>query len=143
MIMKATLIIGFFLCSCKLSTPRDQDIVVVISVANNLTIDLSTDTYTIYFLSKPPLLVKFSLTSEDKERIRKTYFSLHLNEMARLVMPGGCKRDPQILTTITVKSQLIDQTVKIDESCAQPKDDVDAQKVLFFLNTIDSVLQVK
>lgn len=108
--------------------------------------DLQNEFYTVYFLSKPPYKVKFSLTEIEKKQIVNDYYLYKINEIdTACVFDDECHIMPKLFTSLNIKSPYHLQKIEIDMSCNNfsffKKDK--AKKVRKFILSIQKILMSK
>jgi hypothetical protein len=117
-----------FVCSLLISCNSahiEEDTNLTISIRYELSykIDLNEKVYTVFFISKPPLKIKFNLADDEIKKISDKYFTLKLYELGSLELSDSCMTYPMIYTYINVKSNSINQQIKFDENCEGFMDD--------------------
>jgi hypothetical protein len=108
--------------------------------------------YTVFFTYKPPVEVKFELTSAEKAQIISKYYSLALYELKEVDAHWGtiyiedeCMIMPKIYTYLTIERDSITQQIQIDEACddySHGKSDT-AQRVKIFLDFVNGIIKAK
>ena len=132
--------------------PVDKNLRVVIKNGLSDKVDLMKGVYTVFFIGKPPVEVKFELTSAEKAQIINKYYFLALYELKEVNAHWGtiyiedeCMTMPKIYTYLTVEGDGITQQIQIDESCddySRGKSDR-AQRVKTFLEFVNGIIKVK
>ncbi|MDP4262232.1 MAG: hypothetical protein Q8941_06845 [Bacteroidota bacterium] len=142
--MKAMLLVYVLLISCNSArVKKDTKLNISINIGQSYTIDLSKKIYTVFFLSRSPLHVKFNLTGDEAEKIKDMYFSLKLYDIGNVELKDTCLNNPKIYTYVNVKSNSIDQQIKIDESCRGFKDNYGAYRVNKFIQLVQEIIKSK
>jgi len=130
----------------------DKNLQVVIKNALSTKVDLMKGIYTVFFIGKPPLEVKFELTPAEKEQVINKYYSLALYELKEvdpqwktIYIEDECMIMPKTYTYLTVEWDNVTQQIQIDEACddySQGKSDR-AQRVKAFLHFVNEIIKAK
>jgi hypothetical protein len=132
--------------------PVDKNLRVVIKNALSDKVDVMKGVYTVFFVGKQPIEVKFELTPAEKELIINKYYSLALYALKEVDAHWGtiyieddCMVMPKIYTYLTVERDSITQHVQIDEACdeySHSKRET-AQRVKTFLDFVNGIIKAK
>jgi len=134
-------IVGYY---CSPKKPIDNNISIIINNAQSYKWDLKKQTYTIFFVSKPPLEVKFSLSQSEKKTIISKYYELNLNNLGEKVeFNDECLSMPKLFTTLSIYAQSWSQQITIDESCNDFQDSKNAKNVKAFLEFVKGIIASK
>ena len=141
----AVTLIGI-LVSCSKSSPKDQNIDIIIQEYETYEYNLSGMTYTVYNDTKPNIVVNLKLTDGEKDKLVKSYYECGLNEMKGITLiEDECFIAPKFSTTILIKSKEGNQKIEIDSRCDNffLYNFLKARKVKKFLNFVDLILKNK
>lgn len=140
------------LIACSNESTRDRNLNIVISDYDAYQFDLTKMKLTIFNDSKPSQIVKFNLSTKEKNEIIKSYYKFGLNEMNEINQLTGttlvedeCFIAPKFTTTIAVKSGEINQKIEIDRNCDNfyISNFHRAKRVKAFLKVVDEILNSK
>lgn len=132
--------------ACSTESVRDKNIEIVIYEYDAYKYDLKERTFTVFNNSKPDQVIKFSLSSQERDEIMDSYYKLELNKMTgTTVIDDECFTAPNFPTTIAVKSRAGNQKIEIDSNCDNffISNFRRADKVKVFLKVIDQILKSK
>jgi len=109
----------FLFISCHSANPIENErLNIVIKYGQSYKIDLPNKVYEVYYLSKPPSIVKFNLTDYENNLITGKYYSLRINRLSKITdLKNNCNDMPKVFTEVEVKSIRKDQVIKIEETC--------------------------
>ncbi|GAB2656765.1 hypothetical protein GCM10027036_07770 [Flavihumibacter cheonanensis] len=125
------LIVVFFQNGCKSDSKNvkdleafmgDKNIQVIIQHAQSYKVDVMNGIYSVFFISKPTLEVKFELSIEEKRQIVEKFYSLDLPNLLPekeevLHIEDECFIMPKIYTYLSVKGDSLTRQIEIDTSC--------------------------
>lgn len=124
----------------------------VIEYAQSNKVDLAKGIYTVFFMGKLPLEIKFKLSAAERAQIIDKYYSLSIDKLNEIDQITGnvyiedkCMIMPKTYTYLTAKRDSITQQIQIDEGCddySPDKSDI-AKKVKAFLRYVDTIIQSK
>jgi hypothetical protein len=155
------LILLYFTFACKIDNTRkkerqvsgrDMNIQVLIQHAQSYQTDVLNGNYSVFFVSKSPVVVKFDLTSAEKKQIIDKLYSLDLhklkteNEISGILhFEDECFDMPKIYTNLIIKGDGYVNQFQIDESCTVFSREYSkiALKVKAFLDYVNSIIKVK
>ena len=112
------LLILFVVCQCKNDVENYAPVDAKIKIGESYEIDVKAKIYTVFFLEKPPLKVKFQLTVEEEREIYKYYSNIDFAGLAfEEPLPDNCNMFPKIYTQLIFHRANRDQKVVIDIDC--------------------------
>ena len=148
-----------FTCKSKVNSDRkiekvpvNKDLQLVIEYALSNKVDLTQGIYTVFFMDKKPLEVKFKLSTAEKAQIIDKYYSLSIDKLNEVDETTGtvyiedeCMIMPKFYTYLTVKRNGVTQRIQIDEGCDEHRADKSdsAERVKQFLRYVDKIIQAK
>ena len=108
-----------FLCAgCAGKREVDRDIAIQIAFAQTWKVELKKDTFTKFYVSRPPLGIKLDLTDAEKTRIIDAWYSLRLDQLTgESTLSDNCHTMPKLNTVIQAKTVTHSQQITIDENC--------------------------
>jgi hypothetical protein len=107
-----------FLQSCSYHQRNQKGIEIVIEIVQSYKIDLKAEIYTVYFLTKEPLEIKFQLTEEERREIIDLFDSLKYNRKVDWEYIGdSCWDAPKLYTIVSIKPEEKIHKVYIDIGC--------------------------
>jgi len=119
--MKKLLLLLFLFLSCgRINNPQDDpdDIGIVISIADSYKIDLTKQTYTVYFIKGDSLEIEFTLDSREKNKIISKKNSLKYDRsLDRIWISDSCWIAPKLYTMLSIKSAGRINQISIDDGC--------------------------
>ena len=104
----------------KIETVKEKIQITEITIesAQSYKYDLKNEIYTVYFFSKEPVEVKFSLSKEEKEEVFEKCHSLELNsDTEEINFDGNCVNSPTLYETLLIRSAESSQKIKISANC--------------------------
>lgn len=131
-------------CSSK-NQLKDENLAIVIQIAQSYNYDLQQETYTVFNM-KSDTTIHFHLTIEEKKQIIERYYSLHLEELqGKQEIEDNCLIMPKLYTTLKVKSKVQKQEIVIDENCADYKGlfNTQGKRIAAFLQYVSNLLETK
>ncbi|HWY34516.1 MAG TPA: hypothetical protein VNX68_07710 [Nitrosopumilaceae archaeon] len=142
------LIIAMFSCNSE-NKNMEGNIHIIIDYTGDgfnpaASFDLLDESYTIYYISKPALVIKVNLSNAERNLIVKLYYSYRLDEIkGKREFNDRCPSSPKNLTIIRVAQK--NQEIKIDASCNEFIfwDEAEANRVKKFLVLVDEILKIK
>jgi hypothetical protein len=141
-------ILCILLLSCTANKAKDKNIQIIIDLPSSYKYDLNKRVYTIFFLSRPPLEVQFSLTDKEWDKIVDAYYSLELDELKGKTEIGECLTlltMPHFQTMLNIKTKLGLQQIKIENDCDDFPISVSAKagRINKFLDVVFEILKKK
>lgn len=116
--MKIIFFITVFFSSCSTHSGKFKHIELVIEDAKSYKYDFKRETYTIFFIDKPPIEIKFKLSDEERIGINEKYYELHLDRFSeKISIEGNCNIMPQIYTTVSIIRDSAVQEIRIETGC--------------------------
>jgi hypothetical protein len=142
------LIIAMFSCNSE-NKNMDGNIHIIIDYTGDgfnpfASFDLLDESYTIYYISKPALVIKVNLSKAERNLIVKHYYSYRLDKIKGVrEFKDRCPGFPKNLTIIRVAQK--NQEIKIDDGCNEFifGDEAEANWVKKFLVLVDEILKIK
>ncbi|HEY6502412.1 MAG TPA: hypothetical protein VIZ28_00430 [Chitinophagaceae bacterium] len=145
------------LLGCSLKKTREQEKIetgerkvqimgITIESAWSYKYDLDSGIYTVYFMSKEPVEVKFYLSKEEKEEVFKKCHSLKLNNNTKEInFDGNCPNLPTLYQTLLIRSAESSQKIKVSSSCdySNTPDGHKAGQVMEFINWVTDLVGSK
>lgn len=153
--MKKNILILLLLFSCsgirEENKPNPEpvirhDVELIMKIALSYEYDFEKEICTVYFWDKPPMIIPFKLTEEEKEQINKMYYDLKLYELPiQSEIQDICLTMPKIYTTLNIKRGKELQEIKIDNSCKEfsMEEQTQAKKVKEFITYAYQILNSK
>lgn len=128
----------------------DENIQVIIQHAQSYKVDVMNGIYSVFFISKPTLELKFELSIEEKRQIVEKFYSLDLPNLLPdkaevLHIEDECFIMPKIYTYLSVNGDSLTRQFEIDTSC----DDFDqlnadkARRIKSFLEYVSKIIYAK
>ncbi|HEX9509572.1 MAG TPA: hypothetical protein VF939_03760 [Puia sp.] len=112
------LIMIAFCAACAGKREFDKNVAIEIKFAQTSKTDLKKDTYTLFYLSKPPLEIKLGLTEAERNRIVDAWYSLELDRLSgQTTVWDNCHSMPKIFTVIRASTATHSQEITIDAHC--------------------------
>lgn len=139
------LIIAIIFNACA-SKQKDENIKIVIDYPNSYRYDLDKQVFTVFFSTKPPLEIKFSITKHERTKIKNEYYKLGIDDFAgNTDFADKCVIMPKLYTMLSIKTGSKIQRIQIDEGCNNfvLSNFIKANRVKSFLNLIRNILQSK
>jgi len=125
---------------------KEEDIKITIDYPQSYRYEIDKELYTVFFLSKPALHIKFSLTKVELTKIKTKYYDLGIDNIADDTnFKDDCMIMPKLKTILTVKSESAIQRIEIDEDCDDfyVSNFLKANKVKEYLKIIREILKAK
>lgn len=132
--------------ACSSGKIKEDKLEIEIDIPASYNYNLNKQVYRVFFLSKPPLEINFSLTNDEWNEIIKKYYELELDEFkGETTIEDECQIMPKFYTILNVKRVSGLQQIKIDEDCVNfyISNYVRANKVKKFLKFVFAILQSK
>jgi hypothetical protein len=116
------LLLGFVLvlscAGCAGERDIDKNVAIEIKFAQTWKADLKKDTYTLFYLSRPPLEIKLGLTEAEKSSIVDAWYSLELDRLSgQTMVDDNCHSMPKLQTVIRTSTATHSQEITIDTHC--------------------------
>jgi hypothetical protein len=141
---KFVLIFLVFLSFCSPAKRSDEDLDVVIDASESYKFDLKKATYTVYFMSKSPVEVKFSLSKNEKEEISRKYRSLGINNLPpELTVTSNCVNSPTLFTIVIISSKSLNQKIRIPLGCDYIDEQQRGNQIREFIITVTNIVKSK
>ena len=124
---------------------KDDNIEIVIKIAQSYKYDLTRGAYTIFNIQGDST-IHFHLSEKEKQQIVQKYYSLGLDKFkGKQAIEDNCLVMPKLFTTLHVKSNKEEQEIIIDEDCDDYKGIFDSKgkNIAAFLKFIDHTLHGK
>jgi hypothetical protein len=141
------LLLVFVMASCW--TPVIGDITqlrIKIRIGESIEYDFGNNTYSVFFLSKEPVIVKFSLSDKERECILISFHRLGINNIDHdIAYVDKCDIHPKIFTTLKVFNKR-EHEIKINPDCEnfeKVSSAVSARRVVEFLEIVEKIMQSK
>lgn len=131
---------------CSTKGPIDPSIEIQLEFPGSYKYDVKNEIYTVYFMEKPPLEVKFHLSDDEVNRIINKYYDLGINKLSQdLLIRDNCLTMPKVLTALRVKTKKQVQRIQIDEDCDDFKfsNSGKANRVKTFMKFIRDIIGAK
>jgi hypothetical protein len=106
---------------------------------NAIGIDLEKEIYTVNFLSREPLSIKFHLNQTERERISEQYNKIGITPKSETIeILNDCVSTPHIFTLVTITDPGFEKKIRIYEDCGSyEKDQIElAKSVNKFINLV-------
>ena len=139
------LILFILISSCNSDYNPHKKVGLIIQDADSYKCDFEKEIYTIYYIDKLPLEVKFKLSNNEKKSINEKYYEMKLYDIKEKIINDNCMWSPKIYTTLDFKSENTHQEIRIERGCKDFNfnNKINAQKINDFLNYIDEILKAK
>lgn len=122
--MKKFLFIAAILVSCTGCREKQEDdrgIAIQVAFAQSWKVDLKKDTFTMLYVSRPPLAISLGLTEDERNRIVDAWYQFHLDRIeGKTTLKDNCRIMPKLLTVIKATTASTSQEISIDENCEDP-----------------------
>lgn len=140
-------LIFLMLAALSCSSPITKDLKqfeIKIVEGQSVKYDLSNYTYTVYFLSEKPYIVRFTLLEDDKKKILRLIYKCKLNKISRDVdYQDDCHIQPKIYTVVEIFNEKHFR-LKINPDCdifkAEP---VYGKNIIEFIESVKEILKSK
>lgn len=123
----------------------DNQTPTVIRDAQSYEYDLKNELYKVYFLSKPPIVIKFHLDDREKKEIHNSWSEVKFAVRDSIFQfDDKCSIMPKIYTTISISSERRNQKIIIDEDCNDFTDHkLEATKIKQFTDKVRKIIKSK
>lgn len=139
------LILTFFSCSPQIVGDLKQFKITIIE-GQSIKYDLLNNTYTVYFLSKDPYTVKFTLSEDDKKQLLKSIYRWKLDKTSSdAEYQDNCNIQPKIYTVVEIFNEK-QFRLKVNPDCNSFKNgsfSVPGKNVVEFINSVKQILKSK
>lgn len=122
--MKKIIIIICVLNCCTMNNIEHQNIDIIIEYAQSYKYDLKNEVFTVRFMNKSPLDIKFYLNKSERQRIIDKYYALNINQIKKIDARTGniyiednCMIMPKFFTMLNINGKGIRQVIQIDTGC--------------------------
>lgn len=138
--------------SNKQKTAIDKNFHLVIEYAQSSKVDVTKGVYTVFFVDRPPLNIKFLLSASERKQIIDKYYSLSIDELndidemtGTVYIEDKCMIMPKTYTYVTVRRDSTIQKIQIYEECDDYSFNMSnkAKRVKAFLQYVDKIIQSK
>ena len=140
------IILLLFISSCSFFSEKNINIDLTIKDGESYKYDLKNGIYTIYYMDKPPVEIKFKLTDNEKEMINNKYYEYQLDDLPlKIIITGNYAREPTIYTSLHIQRKNVIQDLKIEEGCSEFNMFIQnkARKVNHFIEFVYIILNSK
>ena len=113
--------IAAYCAGCRGKPEVDRNIAIEVAFAQTWKVNLKKDTFTMFYLSRPPLAIPLGLTGEERSHITDAWYSLKLDRIEGMTtLKDNCNRMPKLFTVIKATTAHTSQEISIDENCEDP-----------------------
>jgi hypothetical protein len=99
----------------------DRSIAIEVAFAQTWKVNLKKDTFTMFYMSRPPLVISLGLTEVERNRIIDAWYQFHLDRIeGKTTLKDNCNSMPKLFTIIKATTTSTSQEISIDEHCGDP-----------------------
>lgn len=132
-----------FFLACSPNVKMNKNIGIIIRYAHSNEINLINETFTIFYDSKPPTIIKFELSKNEKESIIGKYYDLKLHLLpSKSDYTNECQPSQSGDVLLLIKDNTKFQEIKTGSNC-KGSFFSEVSHVERFINLIDKIIRLK